>query len=67
MNPFKQFMQNPVQALLGAKFKIPTGMTDPNQILNHLLTTGQVSQEQVNKAYNQYRDMNANGQLPTMN
>lgn len=43
-----QLKQNPV-ALLSAKYNVPQGMTDPNEILQHLLTTGQVTQDQVNR------------------
>lgn len=43
-----QLKQNPV-ALLSAKYNVPQGMTDPNEILQHLLTTGQVTQDQVNQ------------------
>ena len=35
--------------MLSTKYNVPQGMTDPNEILQHLLTTGQVSQDQVNK------------------
>ena len=44
----QQLKQNP-SAVLGAKYNVPQGMTNPNEILQHLLTTGQVSQDQVNK------------------
>lgn len=43
-----QLKQNPA-AMLGSRFNIPQNMTDPNEILQHLLTTGQVSQDQVNR------------------
>lgn len=43
-----QLKQDPV-AMLSTKYNVPQGMTDPNAILQHLLTTGQVSQDQVNK------------------
>ena len=43
-----QLKQDPV-AMLSTKYNVPQGMTDPNEILQHLLTTGQVSQDQVNK------------------
>lgn len=43
-----QLKQNPV-AMLSAKYNVPQGMTDPNEILQHLLTTGQVTQDQVNQ------------------
>lgn len=43
-----QLKQNPV-AMLSTKYSVPQGMTNPNEILQHLLTTGQVSQDQVNR------------------
>ncbi len=43
-----QLKQDPV-AMLSQRFNVPQGMTDPNEILQHLLTTGQVSQDQVNR------------------
>ena len=45
----QQYRANPM-ALLSKRFNLPQDMTDPNQIIQHLLNTGQVSQEQVNKA-----------------
>lgn len=43
-----QFKQNPM-AMLSKRFNIPQNMNDPNQIIQHLLNSGQVSQEQVNR------------------
>jgi len=48
VNMLTQFKQNPV-AMLSQRFNIPQNMNDPNQIIQHLLNSGQVSQEQVNK------------------
>lgn len=48
MTMLNQFKQNPM-AMLSQRFNIPQGMNDPNQIIQHLLNSGQVSQEQVNK------------------
>ena len=49
---------NPMQFLLQRKLNIPQGMTnDPNAILNHLLQTGQISQNQVNGAYQMAQQM----------
>lgn len=42
-----QFKQNPL-GMLSQRFNIPINMNDPNQILQHLLNTNQVSQQQVN-------------------
>ena len=44
-----QFRQNPVAAL-SQKFNIPQNMNNPNDILQYLLNTNQVSQDQVNRA-----------------
>ena len=41
-----QFKQNPL-GMLAQQFNIPMNLNDPNQILQHLLNTKQVSQEQV--------------------
>lgn len=46
---FNQFKVNPM-SILQQKFQIPADMNDPNQIIQHLLNTGQVSQQQVNQA-----------------
>ena len=43
-----QFKQNPL-ASLSQKFNIPQNMNDPNQIIQHLLNTNQVSQDQINR------------------
>jgi hypothetical protein len=37
-------------AMLSQKFNIPNNMNDPNEIIQHLLNTGQVTQQQVNQA-----------------
>lgn len=48
----QQFKSNPAQMLLQRRLNVPQGMmNDPNAIINHLLKTGQVSQEQLNSAY----------------
>ncbi len=44
-----QIKQNPI-AMLSQRFNIPQNMNDPNQIIQHLLNTGQVTQQQVNQA-----------------
>ena len=49
MTMFQQYMQNPRQAL-SAFFHLPQNATTPDQIIQHLLNTGQVTQDQVNNA-----------------
>ena len=48
---YQQMCNNPVQ-FLSSRFNIPQGITGSNDILQHLLNTGQVSQAQVNRAMN---------------
>ena len=43
-----QFKQNPM-AMLSRKYNIPQNMNDPNQILQYLLNTNQVSQSLVDR------------------
>lgn len=45
----KQFQSNPIQ-LLSQRYNIPQNLNNPNEIIQHLLNTGQVSQAQVNRA-----------------
>lgn len=47
---YQQLRQNPAQ-MLAKKFNIPSNVNinDPNSIIQHLINSGQVSQEQVNQ------------------
>lgn len=51
MNMFQQLQQNPMQ-VLSKRFNIPQNVDirNPNDIIQHLLNSGQVSQSQVNQA-----------------
>ena len=50
----QQLKSNPVGFLVQRKLNVPANMAnDPSAIVNHLLKTGQISQEQVNRAYQQ--------------
>lgn len=44
-----QFKQNPL-AVLTQRFNIPQNMNNPQDIIQHLINTNQVSQAQVNQA-----------------
>ena len=49
-----QLKSNPIQFLLQRRLNIPADISqDPSAIVNHLLQTGQISQEQINRAYQQ--------------
>ena len=51
MRVFNTLRQNPMQ-ILSRKFNIPQNINlqDPNAIIQHLLNSGQISQNQVNMA-----------------
>lgn len=51
-NLLQQLKNNPVSFMASKKYSIPQGMTDPGQIIQHLLNTGQVSQNAVNQNFN---------------
>lgn len=45
---YQNFMRNPMQAVQ-SRFNIPQGMSNPNDIINHLVSSGQVPQAKVNQ------------------
>ena len=53
MNFYQQLRQNPMQ-MLSKRFNLPQNldMNNPNDIIQHLLNTGQITQNQVNQAMN---------------
>lgn len=48
LSMLNRLKQNPYE-VISQKFNIPQNMNDPNQIIQHLLNTNQVSQDQVNQ------------------
>lgn len=53
MNPMQMIQQlqaNPIQFLQRAGFNVPSNLNDPNAIIQHLMNSGQVSQDAYNKA-----------------
>lgn len=55
MQMFTQFRQNPMN-LLSRRFNIPQNINNPQDIVQHLLNSGQVTQEQVNQAMQMRND-----------
>lgn len=49
MGMLQQLQANPM-AVLSKRFNIPTNMQNPQDIVQHLLNSGQVTQAQVNNA-----------------
>lgn len=57
-NPFQflqQLQQNPVQMLKQFGLNVPDNLNDPNAIIQHLMNSGQITQER----YEQARQMAA--------
>ena len=55
MNNFMQMLQalqaNPIQFLMQRKFNVPQNIAnDPNAIVQYLMNSGQISQQQYNQA-----------------
>lgn len=52
MAMLQQLKANPMQFILQRRFNVPQSMmNDPNAIMQHLLSSGQVSQDAYNRAY----------------
>ena len=48
----QQLKANPIQFMAQRRFNVPASVgTDPNAIINHLVSSGQISQQQINNAY----------------
>ena len=57
MQMLPAFKANPLGFILKQKLNVPSEIiNDPNAILQHLLSTGQVSQDQINAAYQQIQN-----------
>jgi hypothetical protein len=55
MNMYKQYKNNPMQ-FLAQRFNIPTGIQNPQDIVQHLLNSGQISQAQLNQVMQMRND-----------
>lgn len=51
MHSFGNFMQNPMQALLQRRINVPQSMMgNPSAIMQHMMNTGMLNQQQYNAA-----------------
>lgn len=60
MQMLMQLKQNPFGLLQKVGFNIPTNITNPQQIVEHLTKTGQINQAQLNQAQQMAQMFNAN-------
>ena len=51
MQAVQQLKQNPM-GIMGPRFNLPQNVNDPNQIIQHLLNTGQIKQDRLNQVVN---------------
>ncbi len=61
---FNAFMQNPMSFFAKTKFNIPQGVNSPDEIINYLLQTRQLTQDQYNAVYSKYKEIQSSGQIP---
>ena len=59
MQMLQSLKANPVQFIMQRKFNLPQNINanDPNEIINHLLKTNQITQQQINQAYSMMQRM----------
>lgn len=50
MQMLQQLQANPMQ-MLSRRFNLPQNLRDPSEIIQYLANSGQVSQQQINNAY----------------
>ena len=53
----QQLRTNPGEYLRKAGLNVPDGMNDPQQIINHLLSSGQVPQSRYAQAMQMFRNL----------
>lgn len=60
-----QFKQNPL-GLIASQFNVPPNLNDPQAIIQHLLNSNQITQEQVNAAMSMKNDPSLQAMLGGM-
>lgn len=58
-------VQQSLISMLNAKYQLPPGLTNADEIINYLLQNGKITQQQYNQARVQAQSMQQNGGLPT--
>ena len=65
MGQAQSFFQNPIGVMMSKKMNLPQGMplNDPNQIIQYLMNSGQLSQDQYNQASRAAKQLESNPQV----
>lgn len=62
MAMLQQFKANPMQFLMQRRFNVPQNIAnDPNAIMQYLVNSGQVTQQQINQAYQMAKQIPSGG------
>ena len=64
MNMFNQFRGNPMQTL--SQFGVPQNMNNPSQVIQYLMNSGKMSQQQYNQLQQMAGQMQNNPQYQQM-
>lgn len=64
MNMFNQFKGNPMQTL--SQFGVPQNMSNPSEIIQHLMNSGKMSQQQFNQLQQMAGQLQNNPQFKQM-
>jgi vancomycin permeability regulator SanA len=64
-NGLMSFLKNPFQAFASKGINIPNNLNNADDVINYLLQSGKISQEQYNQAYSQYRNLMSSGLIPS--
>lgn len=58
MSMYQSFRQNPIQFFMQNGMNVPQGISnDPNQIIQHLMNNGRITQQQYNQAMQMARQL----------
>ena len=60
-----EMIKNPALFFMKSRFKVPQNLNTPNEIIDYLLQSRQLSQDQINQVYARYKDLQGSGGLPT--
>ena len=67
MSKFLQFFQNPMKAILGSRLDIPQNFQgNETDLVQYLLNSGQITQEQYNDLNRRAREIQENPQFKKM-
>ena len=61
---FNAFVQNPMMFMMKSKFNVPNNINTPNEIIDYLMRSGQLTQEQYNQVNMKFQQLQQSGKLP---